>query len=86
MIKRKVYKPLFVNKKGYKRLCQICEKRFKECDIYVKYHNRINRKYRGAASQKCILNLTLTKTRFITFHKLQYYNSHFIFQEVSKKN
>ena len=33
MIKRKVNKPLSVNKKAYKRLCQICEKRFKECDV-----------------------------------------------------
>ena len=54
----------------------------KVTDVKVKDHDHINGKYQGPVHQ----NLSLTKKIPITFHNLQNYDSHLIFQEVERFN
>ena len=62
----------------------ICKDSFEEGDVKVKYQNwKIPKKIPRSRVHQ---NLSLTKKIPITFHNLQNYDSHLIFQEVERFN
>ena len=64
--------------------CWICDKLFQNNDNKVRYHCHITGKYRGAAHYRC--NLRITKKVPVIFQNLKGYDSHLIFNELSKFN
>lgn len=60
----------------------ICEKPLGD-KIRVRDHSHSNRKYRGAAHQKCNLNYQDSKIIPVVFHNLIGYDAHLIIQDIS---
>ena len=65
-------------------ICWICEKLIDDDDEKVRDHCHVTGKFRGAAHWSCNINLQLTKKVPVIFHNLRGYNSHLIFNELSK--
>ena len=68
-------------------LCHICEKGFQvgeEGDYKVRDHCHFTGFYRGAAHNSCNLKLRVVKKIPIFFHNLVGYDSHIIFQNLTK--
>ena len=64
--------------------CRICKKLIDNDDEKVRDHCHVTGKFRGAAHWSCNINLQLTKKVPVIFHNLRGYNSHLIFNELSK--
>jgi hypothetical protein len=62
--------------------CYICEGKFTKDNIKVRDHNHINNLYRGAAHNKCNLQLRLSYKIPIIFHNLKGYDSHHLMQHI----
>ena len=67
-------------------ICWIYEKLIDEDDEKNRNHCHVTGKFRGAAHWWCNINLRLTKKVPIIFHNLRGYDSHLIFNELSKFN
>ena len=65
-------------------ICWVCGKLID--DNKVRGHCHITGKYRGAAHWRCNINLKMSKTLPVIFHKLRGYDSNLIFKELSKFN
>ena len=66
--------------------CWICEKLIDNDDGKVRDHCHETGKFRGTAHRNCNINLQLTKKVPVIFHNLRGYNSHLIFNELSKSD
>ena len=65
-------------------ICWICKE---ELNTYkVKDHCHVTGKFRGAAHNKCNINLRLPKKLPIIFHNLRGYDRHIIFKELNHFN
>ena len=64
----------------------ICKKLINNDDEKVRDHCHITGKFRDAAHWSCNINLQLTKKVPVIFHNLRGYNSHLIFNELSKSD
>ena len=67
-------------------ICWICGKLFEISDEKVRDHCHISGKYRGAAHWSCNINLKITKKVSVIFHNLKGYDSHLIYEELSRFN
>ena len=65
-------------------LCWICKKHINNDDEKVRDHCHVTGTFRGAAHWSCNINLQLTKIVPVIFHNLRSYDSHLIFNELSK--
>ena len=52
----------------------------------VRHHCHVTDKFRGAANNKCNINLRLPRKLPIIFHNLQGYDGHIIFKELNNFN
>ena len=62
----------------------ICNKLFDVADNKVRDHCHVSGRDRGAAFWSCNVNFTMTKKIPVIFYNLDGYDSHLIFQELSK--
>ena len=67
-------------------ICWICSKLIENSDHKIRDHCHTSEKYRGAAHWSCNINLKITKKVPVIFHNLKGYDSHLIFEELSKSN
>ena len=67
-------------------ICWVCDKLIENTDNKVRDHSHITCKYREAAYYSCNINLKITKKLPVMFHNLKGYDSHLIFNELSKCN
>ena len=65
-------------------ICWICNKLFDFGDDKVRDHCHVTGKYRGAAYWNCNISFKMTKKVPVIFHNLEGYDSHLIFEELSK--
>ena len=63
--------------------CWICKNLIDDDDEKVRDHCHINSNFRGAAHWSCNINLQLTKTVPVIFHKLRVYDINLIFRELN---
>ena len=89
VIKYKFNKSLKMTKEDQEKFlkadsCHICNKKYINKDIIVRYHCHITGKYRGSAHQDCNVNFKLTDKIPVIFHKLRGYDSHFIMQNIGQ--
>ena len=68
--------------------CYICDGVFTHHNKKVRDHNHVNGKYRGAAHDKCNLQLKLSNIIPVIFYCLKGYDSHHLMQKIGqfKKN
>ena len=66
--------------------CWICKKLIDNDEEKVRDHCHVTGKFRGAAHWNCNINFQLTKKVPVIFHNLRGYNSHLIFNELSKSD
>ena len=64
--------------------CWICKKLIVNDDEKVRDHCQVTGKFRGAVHWGCNINLDLTKNVPVIIHNLRGYDSHLIFNELSK--
>ena len=64
--------------------CYICKNPFGEDQTKVRDHCHFTGKYRGAAHEKCNLDLREVKDIPVFFHNLSGYDAHLIFQNLTK--
>ena len=64
--------------------CWICKKLIDNDEEKVRDHCHVTGKFRGAAHKSCNLNFQLTKKVPVIFHNLIGYDSHLIFNELTK--
>ena len=65
-------------------MCWICKKPIDNDDENVRDHCHVTGTFRGDAHWSCNINLPLTKIVPVIFHNLRGYDSHLIFNELSK--
>ena len=63
-------------------ICWICKQELNMDKVRGPCH--VTGKFRGAAHNKCIINLRLSKKLPIIFRNLQGYDGHIIFKELNK--
>ena len=64
--------------------CWICKKLIDNDEEKVRDHCHVTGKFRGAAHWNCNINFQLTKKVPVIFHNLRGYDSHLIFNELTK--
>ena len=69
---------------GRSNICWICGKLIEIGDNKVRDHFHITGKYRCAAHWSCNINLKVSEKLVVIFHNLRGYDSHLIFNELSK--
>ena len=70
------------------KICYVCNVDFTDDNKKVRDHCHVTGKYRGAAHDKCNLQLKLSHTIPVIFHNLRGYDSHHLMQKLGqfKKN
>ena len=67
-----------------RNICWICEKLSDDDDEKVRVYCHVTGKCRVVAHRSCNINLQLTKEVPVIFHNLRGFDSHLIFEELSK--
>ena len=66
--------------------CSICDHVFVECDVKVRDHCHINKKYIGSAHEDCNINVKSNHKIPIVFHNLKNYESHLMTRQNQFEN
>ena len=66
------------------KICWICQKEFGEREKKVRDHCHFTGKYRGAAHNKCNLQLKKPKFTLVIFHNLSGYDAHLFVKNLGK--
>ena len=92
IFKKSLNKKLEINDDDKKKfenstICHVCNKKYKEKDIKVRYYQPITNKFIGSAHNECNLKLQIDPDKIkilVIFHNLRGYDSHFIMQEIGE--
>ena len=69
---------------NHAKTCYVCHKSFTKENKRVRDHCHVSGKFRGAACNRCNLQLRLTHTIPVIFHNLRGYDSHLLLQELGR--
>ena len=88
-MKKHFYKNLIMSEKEEEQfqsinICWICEKLIDDDHEKVRDHCHVTWKFTGAVHWSCNINLQLSKKVTVIFHNLRGYDSHLMFNELSK--
>ena len=89
VMKKHLNKELVMTKEYYEDFnnsikCWICDNNYVDNDVKVRYHCHITGKHRGSADRDSNINHKLNHKIPVLFHKIKYYDSHLIVQELGK--
>ena len=89
VVKKNFYKNLFITEEEEEQYqsrntCWICKKLIDHDDEKFRDRYQVTGRFRGATRWSCNINLQLNKNVPAIFHNLRGYNSHLIFNELSK--
>ena len=89
VVKKNFNKNLFITEEEEEQYqsrntCWICKKLIDHDDEKFRDRYQVTGRFRGATRWSCNINLQLNKNVPVIFHNLRGYNSHLIFNELSK--